>query len=56
MNNKDIKDYLLQQHKRQLLLYCEVLKCFERHKENSLKDLKVFQHNHTLNKKEGSYG
>tara|TARA_Y100000310_G_scaffold296226_1_gene328294 strand:+ start:157 stop:363 length:207 start_codon:yes stop_codon:yes gene_type:complete len=49
--DKSITDYFSQQHKREEQLYSEVLKCFERHKENTLKDLKVFQHNYKLNKK-----
>ena len=53
--DKSITDYFSQQHKREEQLYSEVLKCFERHKENTLKDLKVFQHNYKLSYKDGKF-
>lgn len=42
---KRIFEFLTQQRKREEQLLSNVLKCFEKHKENTLRDLEVLKHN-----------
>ncbi len=42
---KEVYSFLIQQRKREEQLLSNVLKCFEEHKKNTLKDLEVLKHN-----------
>jgi len=47
----EIYDFLIQQQQREAQLLSKILECFNEHKQNTLKDIKVMKHNLNLKKK-----
>ena len=50
-NKMELYDYMIQQQQREAQLLSNILKCFDEHKQNTLKDIEVLKHNIELKKK-----
>ena len=48
---REIIDFFVQQRERENQLLSNVLKCFDEHKQNTLKDLQTLKHNLSVKNK-----